>query len=286
MLKTFIKKYTILLLSLFLYAFLIICEQQQCRTVFVHGLGRNKEQLAYYINSDYIENNAYSFNFCNDFLKISLGQINEINALMGNLENRLHSYDDNNDDGDIVLWGVSMGAATIINFLASIDVNYRIDMIKGLILESPFAHVQDVINGKISCNKWLTRLSYIPYATELIVKMKYPAHSLHGIQPIKCIHSIPKHIPVLFIAIEDDKIVPFASTIQLYKALIKVGHKKCHLLTLKQGEHGRLSKNEKQEHILGIVHAFRKFYNLGNYSEAWAQTGWENFLNNTQPIFE
>ncbi len=256
---------------------------QQSRTIFVHGLGKSKQQLEYYTKSKYIEIDAHAFNFYNDFLKISLGQMNEINTLIDTLENWPHAH----NNCDIVLWGVSMGAATIINFFGSVSNNfYAIDAIKGIILESPFADVHDVIDCKICHNKWLSLLNYIPYAKKLIVKSKYPAHSLNGLQPIKCVCLIPRRIPILFIAIENDKIVPFSSTLKLYKALKNRGHKKCHLLTIKQGVHARLSKNEKENQILGIVHAFRKFYNLGNYIEQYAQAGRIDFLENTQPVFE
>jgi len=273
------KKYTILLLSLFLYAFLTTCEQKQSYTLFVHGLKQNPyKKIQQYQKYNIIEKNAFTFKLYSNILKCTVGQEAEIENLINAINHLQQKY----PDEIIILRGVSLGAATICNYLGTV----KNCLVHGAILESIFADIKDVLNHN---TRYLTRLSklYPPSKINKIgLKTLFPHHHISGIQPIKVIHAIPHHIPILILATEQDIVVPLYSTINIYKELIKTGHTKCHLFIVKQGSHAAMCWGKEGVNVRNIEHAFRKYYNLGNYAEEFAQAGWENFLNNTQPALK
>jgi predicted alpha/beta-fold hydrolase len=255
--------------------------QKKSLTVFAHGLGGQKEeingkiydQMTHYERYHHIiptatgQSSGRSFDTYKSDEQCSLGQDHEI----GNLHAAITDLLEQNPDTDIVLQGVSLGAATITNYLGTQQVSPRI---KGAILESPFGKPTD-------CS-----LSLIPaFAKRAFISTAYKNHNHDGIQPVKVAQAIDKETPILLIASKKDWLIPAHSTASIYYELIKAGHKRVHLYIVDHGGHANFcfcQKNKTWAHVLGVVHAFRKKYNLGNYNEKIAKMG-QKFFDQTQP---
>lgn len=247
-------------------------------TIFAHGLGGSEREAYYYKKHDLIEQGAYAFALYDNLSQVSLGQQHEIN----NLVTAINKVTTGKPATPIVLRGVSMGAATIVNYLGScIPVGTKII---GAILESPFAHVQDVLDVKIIQSYLLSALSIMPGFNQLAIYCTYKNHRLNGIQPVKAANAIPTHIPILLIASEEDTLITPRSTARIYTELLKSGHTKTHLFIVKQGLHANICWHEiSGTMVRNVEHAFRKKYNLGNYNDTYALAGQKAFAC-TQPL--
>ena len=203
--------------------------------------------------------------------RTSLGQMNEVNTLLAN-------YNQVKDD-TVVLFGISRGASTAINFAAK----HNPENLKALIVESPFDKVKVVLK-----NHWLASfLAKIPGVNDESVYRffrKISKYDENGLQPIDLIAHIDKHIPVLLICSNKDKVIPHGSTVNLYEALVASGHTKAHLLVLSTGKHAKLINSKQGEIYQNVVHAFYKKYNL-MYEPAFAKKGAYAF-SKTQPAVQ
>lgn len=141
---------------------------------------------------------------------------------------------------DIILWGVSKGAATTLNSLAS--NNYDISKIKLVVLEGCFSDIQKVFlhwvqhRSYFDSNYWLARLALWLIRTGLASYVtrykKDPKYS-----PINMLQKIPHSVPICFITSATDIVVPCEQTIELYTKLKESGHPDVHLLVLKNSRH-------------------------------------------------
>lgn len=151
----------------------------------------------------------------------------------------LHSVIKSHHDKNLILFGVSRGASTIINYVAL----HKPGNIKALILEAPFDDMQSVVHGilKKAYLHWvpgLTTLSNLTCAT------LFKRYSTCAIAPIDVAAQLPKHIPILLICSEQDKLVPASSTQRLYHALKDAGHAHVELLTTPTGLHSFIITSE------------------------------------------
>jgi len=252
-------------------------------TVFVHGLGGGPYDLHPYQQYQIILGDTHVFNLYDSYNAISLGQHHEIGNLHKALEACTACTPTSQQPHDgIVIRGLSLGAVTTINYLGSHrPLNSHI---KGAIVESPFGHVQDVLDVKIK-NSYLLSIgnAICPQFNKIGLHFTYKQHNLDGIQPVKAASTIPKEIPILLIASEEDTLTTAPSTTKIYNALIASGHKKAHLLVVKHGKHAHICWDAHCGVIArNVEHAFRKKYNLGNYNDTYALAGQEAFAL-TQP---
>lgn len=216
-------------------------------SVFCHGAGGSKKHATHYEQHKITPPCAvHSFNFCDRALgsfnkkACALGQAADIDVLRDTLVQL--------EQRNVVLIGVSRGAATIINYMGI----HQPSNINALVFESPFSAIDDVLKE---------RYTWLPMRLKrLIFKyFVYPAFDFNGEQPTHFITKISKDIPVAFICIEDDAIVPCHSTVQLYEALKNAGHEKCHLFKLSAGIHARIVDDINYR---TFIHAFYAHYGL------------------------
>ena len=220
---------------------------------------RNK----YYI----IDGEVKTFNYPDALIKpftnifrTSLGQDSEIAVL----QKEYKKIED-----DVVLIGVSRGAAAALNFLAESEV-------KAAVLEAPFDHVETVFDfcwyaqlmnnvlcaGKKGClHRFFEKVS---------------CYEKDGRQPIALVEKIRKDLPILIICSEIDNTIPFTASINLYKKLCKTGHDHAYLFKLKEGKHAKLLWGKDGERYQNVVHAFYKKYGLPHNDE-FAQKGASDF---------
>ncbi len=214
--------------------------------LFCHGVGGNACNAQYYQAYGALPADVYSFDFCDycdgkfDRTKTAMGQAADIAVL------RAQCAQLNTAQTRLVLCGVSRGASTIINFVGK----EKPKNIAALILESPFAHMDDVLNN-------FTGSSILP--TNFIMGRIYPAYNRQGEQPIDYIEAINKNIPIALICSKTDALVPYTSTMKLYDRLIAQGRKNVQILILPEGAHANLCDGPEYQRF---VKNFLKRYKL------------------------
>jgi pimeloyl-ACP methyl ester carboxylesterase len=156
---------------------------------------------------------------------------------------------------EIVLVGLSRGAATIINYVAL----YKPEQLKAMVLDSPFDAFDSIINHV----KKMYYLDWVPLSfARSIMCLRFPALEIDGIMPSKTIHLLSLDIPTIFIHSKTDYVVPFESSCALFQALKERGHKHAYFLQLESGRHGLLMRSEQAPVYESVVHAFFKRYGI------------------------
>lgn len=208
-----------------------------------------------------------------DISKINFGQDLDILSFKNNYQLQMLNLNNNFQDykKNIVLYGFSRGAATIFNFVAM----HKPKEVKALICEGIFDSIPNILSHNFK------------YSHHIMLKMleNLTCFKINGIAPIKCVNEIPLDLPILFIASYEDFIVPYQSILNLYKRLWQLGHKKVHIIILKNSGHLNyvFSNNQDKEMYEQSVHAFYKKYSLP-YVEELANKGQE-FIENSQPNY-
>lgn len=234
-------------------------------TIFSHGLGGNKSQGGQYHirynGAGFIEGPLVLFNFAdhNNIHLSSLGQEADYQTLHGVYKNK----------APVILAGVSRGAATTINELG---INKPTNVLAAVV-ESPFDHVQSISDNIIGLAGWIPGVSWLAHK---LVPQIYTGYNPNGIQPIDTIDKISKDIPLLIVCSKKDMLIPYASSINLYKKLIASGHTKAYLFVTDEGEHANILWGTDGGRYRNVVHAFYKKYGIP-YNDAWANGGYEQF---------
>lgn len=187
----------------------------------------------------------------------SLAQANEIIALQNAYEHAIAALKMESATPDLVLMGLSRGAATIINFMGI----YNPQNVKAIILESPFDHMATVIQNKLQ-QFGLDHIPRIKTISDWVVSCIFMKHKTNGIAPIHCVGAINKSIPILLVCSKEDTLVPYQSTVALYNNLIANGHQHAYLLILEHGRHAFALSGLDGGLYAATVHAFYKKYDL------------------------
>lgn len=208
--------------------------------IFAHGLGATQEQaLPFCTDSEWvIHTPLVLFNFPdalgNDVTykhdKVNLGQELDMERLRWVYEKTVEQY----PDCSIVLCGVSRGAATVINFVAS----HKPAAVKAIVLESPFDTFENVANHLLK----RFHVGWIPFSKSIclrLIRKYFPLLDVNGICPAKTIGQIPRNISILLMHSRRDKTIPVHSSRSLYKALVNAGHPQAYFLESASGEHAK-----------------------------------------------
>lgn len=186
--------------------------------------------------------------------QVGLAQYAEINALRKAIQMA-------NDE--VILYGHSMGASTILTYLAT----YGCSGIKALILEAPFDCVESVIDYKCGIFSWTG-------VGTLACKIAFPNYNPYGITPISSIRqrrSVKHWCPIMFIHSYKDELVPYACSERLYDALKAAGHEHLYMVTLHKSGHNYLNSDD-MAYCETAIHAFYKYYGLP-YDVTLAEAG-------------
>ena len=229
----------------------------QVITIFAHGIADAHKQVDEYINRGIITTTGYTFDFPDSTESIfrvnhaesSLAQQSEMECLQNVIE---HAALQNQE---IILYGLSRGASTIVNLLA----HYSNPHIKAVILESPFDSMQTVTRNiiqRIGGEKIPGITTIADYAVETIFR-KYRTT---GIQPIDSITAINKQLPILIICSKEDQLVPYKSSLALYKALINNGHTKTRILITEQGKHSKIIMSRDGDQVKKTIKQWYDHY--------------------------
>lgn len=155
-----------------------------------------------------------------------------------------------NEQGDMVLYGTSRGAATIFNFIATEYSKKTDKRVKAIVLEGCFDAVRNV-----SMFESLMRL--------------LPGYKKYGKSPIDLVQDFvtvcnENNIRLLAITSKIDTIVPHKNTMHLCEQLLEKGLKEFYVLELEHSGHRDYTCNdgEDMQRYQKVVHAFYKKYNL------------------------
>lgn len=264
----------------------------QTVTLFSHGIADTWKQVHGYVKSyikhDTIYHNSHylirtpfaSFNYpdaTNKFYRVnynetSFGQGNEIGRLHNVYQSILSTY----ENCDVILFGLSRGASNVCIFAGL----HQLHNVKALILESPYCTMGEVIESIMHKKNltWLP-LSYGESVAEFIFKR----YTRYGYSPANCIENISKDMPIFIICSKQDHLVPYSSSINVYKKLIESGHKHAYIFVTDYGQHAAILQGPDGEKYQCVVNAFYKRYNLP-YCPTSAAQG-ESLLDLCQPIF-
>jgi hypothetical protein len=244
-------------------------------TLFSHGIADTFKQAYLYskkslLNNEFVINTRYlfttpffTFNYPDaleclqrgNYKETSFGQENEIARLNSAYKKACKETHKKHDACEVILFGLSRGASNIVIFVGT----HIVDNVKAIILESPYSMMGDVIESILhKFNVGWIPLSYGEYLAELIFR-KYKHN---GMRPGDFIENIPHDIPLLIICSKEDHLVPFTSSINLYKKLVANGHKNAYLFVAEHGRHAKILQGPDGEKYQVIVHAFYKKYNL------------------------
>lgn len=237
---------------------------EQIITIFVHGIADSHKQAEPFARTI---NNVHSFDFeCSTerFWRMkphccSLGQDDELEQLYNEWIKLNDMYP--HADGFIFI-GISRGASAIINFLA----RYQPDKIRAVILESPFDMIENVVKHKAKL--WHMRPTLLKKCIPLIFRK----FSFDGIQPLKVIDDIKDDIPMLFVTVEGDHMVPLVCTQNLIGKRKMQQHQNLYHLHLNKGRHGKLLLGPAFDQYTEIIHAFFAHHGLPHLP-TYAQRG-------------
>ena len=247
-------------------------------SIFAHGIADTREQAYKYHGKEVLLKPFLLFNFpdsTTSFVRVkrqytSLGQDNEIARL-----NKVYQ-EYAIQTPEIILFGLSRGASTILNFVAT----HQPTQVVALVLESPFDCVESIIKKKLQQFGLSFSEGNIAWG-QRVMSFIFALYNPLGIHPINVVQNIDKNIPILIICSKQDQLVPYTSSVELYKKLIASGHKKTHIRTIDFGKHSKILWDMQQETYRNCTHAFYKKYNLPYITE-YADLG-ALIIHGTQP---
>lgn len=172
------------------------------------------------------------------------------------------AYNGIDESNSVLLDGTSNGASVGIGFVAKYNPR-----LAGMILQAPYDSVKGVIQENIK-NENGKRYAYAG------VQKLFPGHnpSLESpIEQIKYIHN--KDLPILIVCSKKDWVVPYKSTVRVYKEFVTQGFVNAYILITKAGKHAKILWGPDGKLYQNVVHAFKKKYHIPGYNESFANAG-------------
>lgn len=139
-------------------------------------------------------------------------------------------------DKNIVLYGVSRGAATVLSSVAQMSSREQ-SRVSLVIVEAPFDSVENVTNR-------YTR-AFLYWVT------KYRSWRM---SPAEAIDNWPLRVPVLFVAALDDHRVPCTQTLGLAKKLTMRGHRMVNVLCMEKGGHNGMVLQKEYKDFVEVMY--------------------------------
>lgn len=271
------------------------CKENMCADVnyylFAHGLAETHKQALWYTNGftqypSIIDGFLFTYDYpdaTNYFWRVnwmytSLGQNNEVLCFKNNYEQAVDTLAKKDKSSQkLILFGVSRGAATVLNFVG----RYQPEHVKALILEAPFDSTRSLSNNILSY-VGLDKYSFAQTIGHYGISGIFWQHSVNGQHTQNYLCDINKELPILLICTKKDRVVPWQSTYNIYKILRQNGHHSVHIFIAEDGGHTRIIHGSDGKNYQCITHAFYKKYGC-SYDETLAQQG-EVLLQNSQPV--
>lgn len=262
--------------------------------LYAHGIAANHEQAYWYVpqkpdgtrnKHHFINGRLFAFDFPDatnrfwrvNFTQSSLGQANEIMSLYKAFFATQSTLRSENQSQDVILMGLSRGAATVLTFMGL----FNLSQIKAVIAESPFDSMHEMVNDTLK-RAHIDKLPGVSNVTHALLSYVFMQHAPKGISPRDVIANINKKTPVFLVCSKEDRTVPWQRTAACYKTLIDAGHKEAYILILEKGKHSQILSGPQGEIYQNAVHAFFKKCELHPYDPTYAAQGVET-LEKCQP---
>lgn len=159
---------------------------------------------------------------------------------------------------NIVLIGLSRGAATVLNYVSL----YKPPRLAGVVVESPFDCFQTLVKHIMK----RLHVTWLPVSVcQSIMAFRFPILETDGIMPSKTIDWFPAQVPLMFIHSREDRVCPVESSRALYRHLISKGHEHVYYLELEHGAHGKVMWGPDAALYQEAVHGFFKNYGIADY---------------------
>lgn len=228
----------------------------ETKTLFAHGLGGEGTNCYYYKDADVFHDdvniekpqfkrNLMHFNFQDTWYEGNkpscLAQDADINALKDWYDASVR------ENHKVILYGLSRGAATVLNFLAI----HKPKNVACAVLESPFDDLETIVQDQLKS----FGIGYIPGLGTLAsacitpIVTLYPRllnHTVFGVYPKDVVHEIPHDIPLMFISSKQDSLIPQSSTQNIVDIIKKSGHPQYHNIICNVGGHAGVTLSNNQ----------------------------------------
>jgi len=170
--------------------------------------------------------------------KASCGQQPDIDAFTAAFRDLLSLV---TPDRKVILCGHSRGAATIVNSLPALS-EQEVQRIEQVILSAPFDSLKSVVREL--CKKREISTKVADFLHYWIVPLFLRQYNPHGITPIDSVSHIKNmtSLPITIIASQDDAVVPFNCTQNLFKKFRDCGCVRATLIPLETGGHNVIFK--------------------------------------------
>jgi hypothetical protein len=189
--------------------------------------------------------------------KTDIGQKIDIATQVSRWKGAIRRY----PDRDIVLYGVSRGAATTFSSVALCEDNKLLSKVKLVILEGVFDTLSHCLESRSHWNQGLDSVKkYLPqdykeYPDNFkfsIEKLGISALTQHDFtnecSPLSLVDKFPKNIPIGIVYTTNDSHVPNETTENLIDACNKAGLN-VHVLKLKNSRHSTMSLDDTEDRI-------------------------------------
>lgn len=200
--------------------------------------------------------------------KMYMGQLNDIEEVH-KLVQSLPA------DAQIILYGCSRGAATIINYLSK----YNPSNVNAVVLDACPAGMPETTHPA------LAKIGLHHSWDNSVFSTLFPAYPRGATTPLAAIANIQsRNLPILLIHSQADRKVPFAHSLALYKEFKDQRFKKVLLAPIKDGRHSFLLQDEMVKNdYLQAVHSFYKVAQLP-HDPAYAIKSIRDYEHNTERI--
>ncbi|MFH1832306.1 MAG: hypothetical protein ABH827_05920, partial [bacterium] len=211
------------------------------KAIFAHGLGGKKDFGQYYgplMGCPIIGENGPEWDKSKYWTGVGPGK--SCLAQQGDIDVVVKQIEANQKD-NLILFGVSKGAATVLNtvgYLAENKPEY-LKNIKAVIADAPFAKPENVaaqMVGNIASGFW----------GRVGAKVMYPHYEITGITPYKAVTQmwansvVDRNMVVTFIHGRGDRLISINDSRCLYIELKKLGYKNVYLLEVtRYMDHGQ-----------------------------------------------
>ncbi len=195
--------------------------------------------------------------------KMCMGQAQDIDTIK-------EAIDEHPSD-QVILYGCSRGAATLINYMAL----YNPDNVQALVLDAPPANMPGSLHAA------LAKIGLHKSWDETLFNKLFPAYPCNSVIPVNAIKDIKnKALPILLVHSKTDSKVAFVNSLRLYREFKQQGFNNVHLAAMPSGRHSFLLQDpEVRDKYLRAVHSFYKSYSLP-HNEAYATADIKDYAYN------
>lgn len=262
-------------------------ETPQPVCIFAHGLGGRADQKVYYkaylpegsalIGQNGPEWDEARYGAAAGPRQSCLAQDDDIQVVF----RQIASTVEKNPAANIILVGVSKGAATIINTVGWLAVNHPglLRNLKAVILDSPFDtinsvaielvrnHTTSIVGSFLgSIAAWFTGHASMAPSIRRTQTIIYPNYNPDGITPIKAVTEqwlhVPRNLPVIIAHSQADALIPVNSSRRLYCILKEHAFENAYLIEVENGPHANIFWGPDSIKIVDALCSIYRYHNL------------------------